>query len=589
MTFDFGNFKSSVAEGVQKCIGQQWTHDDYSDVTVVVEDMEFHCHKFMLSSCSSFFNGLLRAEMRESIENRAVLKSMSKETFAVIINAVYKGENGLTKENILPVWRATIFLDIPFLIEMCEYFVSQDISLTNFEIYYESAKLLGRTHVLRLLHNFMIRNFQQINDRKTFFELSAEEICNMVDSHFLKVDSEDVVIESILQWINYEHHDVEMLVDGSTDDSLDDQDYRNEMNNAACRNDQSKEGINLGDSGEQTAELTMDATNCSKSELRASTTEMSKSVICSIYEADGMALVNTFETHQRQQTTSPEASTDTRHTNPALKRESELNLNEGSERADYVIKLLKSTRMHLVSRGCLENLTRNAVITSNLDAMNIVYEALVYKKKAVNYGNTILRYREHSNIINGVAFVCDNLVFLYNLLDHQAYTLFDKDLGQEQFSGFVGLTAINSALCFTTTKKESVLMAGRSRSIVTDTTFKYLKLYNTEDDSFSELGKSMSSHISFLLNYNDNIICTDNLFVDVTVFRPSEEISLGLRFLNTNITPSHATIFEDDILIFYVSGARTGIKSCKPRNKVLVTLPDIDGPADKMTSFQHDA
>ncbi|CAL1541138.1 unnamed protein product [Lymnaea stagnalis] len=81
--------------------------------------MEFHCHKFILSACSSFFNGLLRAEMRESLENRAVLKSMSKETFAVVINAVYKVENGLTKENIIQVWQAICFLDISFLIEMC--------------------------------------------------------------------------------------------------------------------------------------------------------------------------------------------------------------------------------------------------------------------------------------------------------------------------------------------------------------------------------------------------------------------------------------------------------------------------------------
>ncbi|CAL1547249.1 unnamed protein product [Lymnaea stagnalis] len=606
MSFYVGNFKSFVAEGFQKCIGQKWTHDDYSDFTVVVEEMEFNCHKFILSSCSSFFNGLLRAEMRENSENRAVLKSMSKETFAVIINAVYKGENGLTKENILPVWRATIFLDIAFLIEMCEYFVSQDMSLTNFEIYYENAMLLESKAVVKNSHDFMIRNFQQITDTKTFFELSADEFCNMVDSHNLIADSEDDVIESILQWINYKHHDVQVQIDGRTDDVCRYQENSSEINNDVDTNNHSNKrkndsqnernpeaGHTNNGSNEQINEFTkdnitivFDATNDKQTVLNASSPDISKAVFCSIDNADNRAEVNGCEPHQQQQQTSVKEPTDNEHKNQTLETERELNSSVVSDRGNHLIQLLRSARMFLVSRGCLETLTRNPVITSKPDAMNIVYDALMYKYKAVNYRNTIVRYRECSNIINGVAFFWDNLVFFYSLLNDGVYILFDKKLEKGCFPSFVGLTAINSLLCFYVTVEE-LLPSTDNNKRRTYENFKYFKMYNLEDDSFLDVGKLKSRNMSFLLNYNDNVIAIEGSYGELTVFTNYYKISVGFSIIYQWRNPTFTTLFEDDILLFYVSEEGTEIKSCKPSNRELVTLSEIEGPAERMTSFQH--
>ncbi|XP_059145969.1 kelch-like protein 24 [Physella acuta] len=109
--------KYTLACGLQECLGNEWTGDIFKDFRIMVDGSEYFCHKFILSACSTFFNTLLRADFKEKQEGYVVLNKISKETFDVIINAIYKGVDGLTLGNVGNVWQATHLLDIPFLIQ----------------------------------------------------------------------------------------------------------------------------------------------------------------------------------------------------------------------------------------------------------------------------------------------------------------------------------------------------------------------------------------------------------------------------------------------------------------------------------------
>ncbi|CAL1532498.1 unnamed protein product, partial [Lymnaea stagnalis] len=89
--------KSSLACGLQACISQKWEKNEHWDITVIVEQVEFHCHRFILSACSTFFDERLRSE---NIQNSVVLENMSKDSFQAVLSLIYQGHVSLTPENV---------------------------------------------------------------------------------------------------------------------------------------------------------------------------------------------------------------------------------------------------------------------------------------------------------------------------------------------------------------------------------------------------------------------------------------------------------------------------------------------------------
>ncbi|XP_059155103.1 kelch repeat and BTB domain-containing protein 3-like [Physella acuta] len=195
--------KSTLACGLQECLSKEWMGDNFRDFRVVVDGSEYFCHKFILSACSTFFKTLLGSDFKENKDERVELKNMSKEIFDVIINAIYKGVDGLTLDNIISVWQATHMLHIPFLIEECERFVVENMSLDNYIVYYPMAKLLNSENVITFTIGFMKENFEPFCVTETFLEFSFPMLFSFVDDDRLKVKSEDLVLESIISWVSY--------------------------------------------------------------------------------------------------------------------------------------------------------------------------------------------------------------------------------------------------------------------------------------------------------------------------------------------------------------------------------------------------
>ncbi|XP_055901435.1 kelch-like protein 7 [Biomphalaria glabrata] len=203
-TTDAHKVDCSLTIGLQTCLGQRWTHEDFSDFTVVVEDMEFECHRFLLASCSGFFSLLLRSAMKENLEKKVTLKNITKETFSVILNCIYKGEDGLTLDNILDVWHATHMLDITYLFKSCEDFISCNINVDNYISFYYHSQFLDSQAVISKVHTFILEHFDHFMTTQTFLELSFEDIHTLIQSTDLYVSSENVVIDAILKWVNFE-------------------------------------------------------------------------------------------------------------------------------------------------------------------------------------------------------------------------------------------------------------------------------------------------------------------------------------------------------------------------------------------------
>ncbi|CAL1547911.1 unnamed protein product, partial [Lymnaea stagnalis] len=184
-------------------IKKLYSRREVEDFIIEVDNTEIRCHRFILASCSEFFCGLFRSGMREVTYGRASLQGISCETFHLILHAIYTASDVITEGNVIAIWHASNQLQIDFMIELCEKTVVKMLSLDNFEEVYRNAKLINSRQVLCAIRTFMCEHFVLIRKMKTFLELSYNEIVSLVSDDKLVVESEDQVLESIMEWIEH--------------------------------------------------------------------------------------------------------------------------------------------------------------------------------------------------------------------------------------------------------------------------------------------------------------------------------------------------------------------------------------------------
>ncbi|BFZ21298.1 hypothetical protein BsWGS_24337 [Bradybaena similaris] len=231
--------RESLACGLQKSVGSLWKGDDYSDFTVVVEGIPFKCHRFILSACSGFFQGLFKSQMKELLENHATLEGMTVSTFEMIINALYTGTHGLNNDNVLDVWSATEFLQINYLTEECQKFVMENISVDTCFRFLDHATLYTAQNVIDHSLDYISRQFNNVTDEANLLRLPFEYFCKVIAHDYLAIDCEEVAMDMVLKWVSYDPQSAQ----GASLDSGSDVDDVNDTDDEQCNKDSSTNSL----------------------------------------------------------------------------------------------------------------------------------------------------------------------------------------------------------------------------------------------------------------------------------------------------------------------------------------------------------
>ena len=72
-------------------LGDAFKSSDFTDMTIVCDKREFHCHKFMLAARSEVFAAMLRHEFLEKQSSRVDVKEIDAETMSLLLNYIYTG------------------------------------------------------------------------------------------------------------------------------------------------------------------------------------------------------------------------------------------------------------------------------------------------------------------------------------------------------------------------------------------------------------------------------------------------------------------------------------------------------------------
>ncbi|KAK3797783.1 hypothetical protein RRG08_052385, partial [Elysia crispata] len=194
----------SVALLLHKALVQDREDQQFSDFSVTVDEVEFKCHRLVLSTRSGFFRSLLTSGMKETTEGKATLQSISSDVFAIVLKWIYEGEANLSEENVIDVLFAADQLDVQSLVSQCQYLLMQNLSLENCIRFYHTSKVFNHKELEEKSWKILLENFDCVCISDEFYTLNTDEILSVVSDPRLNTRSEDVVIESILRWVHFD-------------------------------------------------------------------------------------------------------------------------------------------------------------------------------------------------------------------------------------------------------------------------------------------------------------------------------------------------------------------------------------------------
>ncbi|XP_063430369.1 BTB/POZ domain-containing protein 7-like [Mytilus trossulus] len=223
------------------------SHDLPPEGVCKAKSLELPCHKCVLAARSQFFRNLLlrRARSGEELTERTLQttslivldESVIPRKYArVLLNAIYqdsvdlslilrgsasmcslseaqaivagKGQMTLVDEA-MEVYQIGQFLDFPILSQGCEDIITEHISVDNIlSILNWSSEPHGSEWVHRQAIQFMREEFLQIIQSPIFYELTKEQLIDVVCSDFLQAGELDI-LSAVLKW--GEHHLVKKI------------------------------------------------------------------------------------------------------------------------------------------------------------------------------------------------------------------------------------------------------------------------------------------------------------------------------------------------------------------------------------------
>ncbi|KAH9513874.1 hypothetical protein Btru_031615 [Bulinus truncatus] len=499
-------------------------------------------------------------------------KSEELQDFTVTVGStqdfIYTGHGVLTNDNVIDIWHATNQLQIQFLIEECETFVKGSLSLNNCEQYLCHAKLLNGKDVLETIWNFIKQNFNSFSKTDSLLDLSVSVLLDVVKSQDLKVESEDVVIESIVRWIDNDPssqyvHDSQRFDERSLSD---------------ISNVDKKVALESKTNGDLKI---VTQTQFSASHSLSNDTSSSGDVNMSAKiedeprnEENGSNERPGADSLQNSDKEAQTANQPDKLTNDSRKK-----------RSDYLVTLLLAARTSLASTECLEKTMKLPMILENAKARDIILKTLFYnihRKHRNGQWSSSAIWRNCAQLEN-VAVCCVND--------------YSKCLTE--------LTAFS----FTKNKwfKLNRCPDNKYHSICLNVDNK-LNLFNIDDRdhwlhwhtldtySFRSISLDTVPYEPFLAEVIDN-----NVYIMTSTNAQLFNLNTStrkLRTINIEIEPNsrvqHMTTFSNYLLIFYSESidaadrSETVVQCFDTLTQTVNRLSNLEGPAERMTSFKND-
>lgn len=195
----------SSTKEINQFLYDLWRSQRMCDITIKVNEKEFHAHKLALAAHSEKFTNRYCEEAPSTI-TEVILPDATPEATEALINYIYTNELTLTAENIESIIVCARQLGIKSALNFCQDFLNsfnEDSVLFLLPI----AQRQGFTEVAERMFGFINKSSLVMLQSVGFLQCEVHQVEWMVSRDELVVSTELEVFMAVLRWINHDQND----------------------------------------------------------------------------------------------------------------------------------------------------------------------------------------------------------------------------------------------------------------------------------------------------------------------------------------------------------------------------------------------
>lgn len=192
---------SSHSDGILQVFNEFRDSRLFTDVVISVQGLEFHCHRAILSACSSYFRAMFCNDHRESREMLVEINGILAEAMDSLLTFIYTSRAKITTENVQFLFEASSLFQINTLRDACAKFLEDQLDPCNCLGIQRFAEAHSLKQLASRCRSFALANFSEVAQHQEFLDLRCEELEDYISSEDLSVSKEEVVFEAVMRWV----------------------------------------------------------------------------------------------------------------------------------------------------------------------------------------------------------------------------------------------------------------------------------------------------------------------------------------------------------------------------------------------------
>ena len=181
--------------------------DQFTDVILTTEDgKQVKAHKIVLCCSSNYFEVMFCGQFCENPQSEIHLKEIFYNPLNQIIDYFYTGILKITLDNCQELLQLSDLLLLSETKKHILKYFRQTLNTTNCILYQRIGQMYCDGDLSEASQKFFSRNYEIVCESEDFKDLTFEELCDFY-THFgnsIIVQSEDIVLKSIVLWIQHE-------------------------------------------------------------------------------------------------------------------------------------------------------------------------------------------------------------------------------------------------------------------------------------------------------------------------------------------------------------------------------------------------
>ncbi|KAI8771838.1 kelch-like protein 24 [Biomphalaria glabrata] len=187
-------------------IEQMRLDSNYSDVTIIIDDIQFPCHKVILAAGSPYFKSMFASGMLESKKKDIEMKQIDPFVFGLVLLFIYTGNVEISANTVHELFIQAQLFQINQLVELCVKYLEQSMNESTCLAAMTLAEAHGHKPMYDYSLTFACLKFDTLRDDEDFVTLSIKCVVDLLKDRRLKCNSEEEVYEAAVRWLD---HDIE--------------------------------------------------------------------------------------------------------------------------------------------------------------------------------------------------------------------------------------------------------------------------------------------------------------------------------------------------------------------------------------------